>query len=397
MSLEDILRFIFKRKYSIFGTFLFVVAVTTTLLYLIPPVFGARASVLIERNRSPNMRTEFQLGLEMTEVLNTEANLATSTIVLTDAVDTVKPYVRDKPLSSMGQVVENLRRSLGEMGLVTYLSPRERWIRRLSKIVEAKPVPNSNVLELEYFDESPERGAKLVNAIVESYLKVRSEIYRSSGEVELYQKQLSDVARRIADRRAQLDSLRAELNVESVDAKARLTDLRVQNLNRELATLRVDLEDLKGRFRPEHPRIIATEQRIATVETEISDAVSGRDQASELTARTDQFTMLIEADTVTFRNLKARLDEAELTENAYRLLNNVRWVDRAIPPNKPKFERLLLIILSIPLGLFLGFAIAFIREYFDDSIENIHEAEEELKLPGYGTVDRFGMLHSVVR
>lgn len=397
MSLVEIFRFIFKRKIAIFGTFILVVTLSTTLLYLIAPVYGARASVLVERNRAPNMRTELQPGLEMIEVINTEAHLAVSESVLTAAVDEVKPHEVTGTPSAFKQWAENLRLNMHQIGLFTYLPPRERWIRRLSKVVESEPVPNSNVLELTYFDEDPERAARIVNAIVDAYLDARTEIYRASGEIEIYRSQIDDVTARIAARRGELDKLRAAIDENRSEVGARTLDLRLGSINEELSTVRVELNDLKERFQPEHPRVKATEKRIEVLQAELEETLDRMEQETLLTARTDQLNMLIEADTNTFKNLKERLDDAELAEYADRQLLNVRKVDVATPPNKPRFERLLLIILSIPLGLFMGFALAFIREYFDDSVESLQEAEEALDIPGYGTIGRFGPFRSILR
>lgn len=397
MSRVEILYFIFKRKYSIFLTFALVVATTVGLLYLIAPVYGATGSVLVERNRSPNMRTEFQPGLEMIEVINTEAHLAVSHTVLSAAVDELKPYVRTSPPSSFRTAVENLRKQLDSIGLVTYLPPRDRWVRRLSKTVEAKAVPNSNVITITYFDEDPARAAAIVNEIVEAYLEARSQIYRSSGEVTLYRKQLEDVTSRIASRRRELDDIRAALASTSDDAGTRSLELQTDSLNRELATIKRELDELKTRFQPEHPRIVSMQARADSVQSQLDSVLAKMEQETLLTARTDQLNMLIDADAETFRSLKSRLDDAELSEIADQQLRNVRRVDVAEPPVKPRFERLLLIILSIPLGLFLGFAIAFIKEYFDDSVENLREAETAMKLPGFGSVGRFRMFTSVVR
>ncbi|SFR33772.1 GumC family protein [Litoreibacter janthinus] len=389
--------FVFKRKYSIFGTFAVVVGLTITLLYLIAPVYGAKSSVLVERNRAPNMRTEFQPGLEMVEVINTEANLALSDEVITRAVEIVKPHVRTKPRSSMGEAVENFRKKLGSSGLMTYLPARERWIRRLQRTVEAKPVPNSNVLEIIYFDEDPKRASDIVNALVDSYLIVRDNVYRSSAAVSLYSTQLANVTSRIADRRAELDEIRTSMTAASGDTGIRSSELTAENLNQELLAIRRELDDLRDRFQPTHPRIVENQKRMVDLETQLQEALASSEMETALTARTDQLTMLIEADTSTFQRLKTRLDEAELSEIADRSLNNVRKIDDAAEPMKPRFERLLLILLSIPLGLFLGLSIGFIREYFDDSISGLPEAEQALGIPGYGTVDRYGVLFSAAR
>jgi uncharacterized protein involved in exopolysaccharide biosynthesis len=112
----------------------------------------------------------------------------------------------------------------------------------------------------------------------------------------------------------------------------------------------------------------------------------------ERTAEVNQLEMIIAADEATFRRYKDQADQSLLSEVGTSYLTNARLVDPAMTPQSPKFSRLFIIILSVPVGLLAGFAIAFIREYFDKSIDSEREAEQAAGAPCFGSVPKIGLL-----
>jgi capsular polysaccharide biosynthesis protein len=89
------------------------------------------------------------------------------------------------------------------------------------------------------------------------------------------------------------------------------------------------------------------------------------------------------------------LRDAELGSAGEQAFVNAHVVDYASLPVKPKFQRLLLIILAVPGGLILGFCIAFLREYLDGRVKDEAEAETALGVPGFGSVPAMGWLQSL--
>jgi capsular polysaccharide biosynthesis protein len=68
---------------------------------------------------------------------------------------------------------------------------------------------------------------------------------------------------------------------------------------------------------------------------------------------------------------------------------NVRLLEYATPPVRPRFPRILFVLLSIPLGFALSISVALLREYMDHRVSDPDTAEAVLGVPCYGSVPRF--------
>lgn len=391
MTLYEVFSFVFKRLTTLLLVFMFVVTATTAFAYLFPPIYEASASVLVERNRIPTMRTELAPGLEMVEVLNSEAEIATSRRVVETVVDEVAPHLRPVSDSALRRMVDDFRNFLDEAGLVKRLEPRERWIARLDRTLEAKAVPNSNVLEIAYADEEPELAARIVNAAVDAYFDHRWLVYRASGETEFFENELQQVTARLGERRQRLDSVRDELGLEAIQQERDLASRTRAELVARLAAGRQELDEALARYQRGHPQVEAARLRLESVGNEIATIEARLRGLEARTAEVDQLEMLITADEETFRHYKIKADEALLSEAGNNYLTNARPIDAASVPQSPKFSRLFIVTISIPVGVLMAFSVAFIREYFDRSLSSEREAERAVQVPCFGSVPQIGL------
>jgi capsular exopolysaccharide synthesis family protein len=89
-----------------------------------------------------------------------------------------------------------------------------------------------------------------------------------------------------------------------------------------------------------------------------------------------------------YESLLRRMKEVEVTE-AIRA-SNITVVDPPEVPLEPSSPNLPLnMALSLVLGLFSGFGLAFIQEFVDDSFQTPDDVERHLRLPTLGTVPEF--------
>ena len=89
-----------------------------------------------------------------------------------------------------------------------------------------------------------------------------------------------------------------------------------------------------------------------------------------------------------YENLLRRMKEVEVTE-AIRA-SNINVVDAAAIPLEPTSPNMPLnLALSLVLGLFGGFGLAFAQEFIDDSFQTPDDVERHLRLPTLGTVPEF--------
>ena len=189
MSRRDILRFLFKWKGTITGTFLFIVIAVTLLLYLTPPMYHAQSIVLIEHNKAPAMRS-VSVDMETLEVINTEMEMVLSHSVMREVVDKLKPHQRPHRDFAIKKYLRAFRDALANIGLINIKPPDEGWVANLMKKVHVKPVVNSNIIKISYSDEDPKWVTDIVNAVTDAYLHLHAKTYSSKGAAIFYKQRM---------------------------------------------------------------------------------------------------------------------------------------------------------------------------------------------------------------
>jgi uncharacterized protein involved in exopolysaccharide biosynthesis len=96
-----------------------------------------------------------------------------------------------------------------------------------------------------------------------------------------------------------------------------------------------------------------------------------------------QLNREVESDRQNYQLYLTRFEESRISKAMdTEKITNVNIIEPATPPFKPVSPKVMLnLLLGLCLGAFGGFGLAFFREYFDDSLENIDDVERHLKLP----------------
>src|SRR5690606_23452185 len=89
-----------------------------------------------------------------------------------------------------------------------------------------------------------------------------------------------------------------------------------------------------------------------------------------------------------YGNLLQRLKDVDVAEEIK--ISNVVVVDRASVPADPSSPRKILnLSLAGMLGLLLGAGVAFLIEYFDDTVKTPEDVQQRLRLPSLGVIPSF--------
>ena len=96
----------------------------------------------------------------------------------------------------------------------------------------------------------------------------------------------------------------------------------------------------------------------------------------------------LENDYRTLALLKTKLDEAKIL-NATEKKGNIRVIDRAVPPLYPVMrKKIILLSVGTILALIFATGMAFIAEFFDDSIKTLDGVDEYLQIPILGIIPK---------
>ncbi|HEX7796562.1 MAG TPA: Wzz/FepE/Etk N-terminal domain-containing protein [Vicinamibacterales bacterium] len=83
----------------------------------------------------------------------------------------------------------------------------------------------------------------------------------------------------------------------------------------------------------------------------------------------------------TYATYVQQREEARIQTATDADVTNLHVINRATPPSRPKYPRLLTVLIGAAVGLFLGFGCAFVSELFSHALNRKEDIERELELP----------------
>lgn len=390
MTKRDIVIFLFKWKYSLIGYFVFVVAAVTVFTYVSPKQYEAKAAVLVESNRAPAMRSDIAYGVEQLSVLNSETAIIRSQTVLSDTVDKIGSVPpANAPASGLARWVRDLVKWTEEVGLKEPMTPRQSFIRTLEKDLAVAPRPNSNVITITFRGKDPERAARIVNTVTDSYIDHHLKIYSSAGTSEVYRLQLGRIQKELDSERRELTDFKRRTEVSAIDDTMHALVRRESELTSELAAIRSKLSELRTRFGPGHTTLSLAEEEEQNIKKALAETRRQLQRLEKYEEKIHDMEVRIASTERSYQEYQKRYEEERLTDLANPDVVNVRVIEYATVPTRPDHSRIYYIALSVVGGLLLSCAIAFIKEYFDHGVADEDVVAELMGVPTLGSVERF--------
>ncbi len=237
-------------------------------------------------------------------------------------------------------------------------------------------------------------------------------------KLNLVMKQLEELNQALAEartKRLKQEALYRQAVSKSGENMPRvLNDPLIQELKKQYAELKSQYEDMLTTFKPAYPKMqqlkahmndissrIALEKKmiIDSIKNDYQTALKNEEYLTKcaeeqkrkvikLNDRATQYKILlreVNTNKSIYQSLLQRSKEIEATLGAGIL--NMQIIDNArvpVSPDKPKIIRNLL--LAIVLGLFGGIGLAFLQEYFDNTIKSPDELSDRFNIPVLGLI-----------
>lgn len=396
MTKRDIVIFLFKRLKSLFGYWFLVIGLSVFLVYFMPQKYQAVGKILIESNRAPVMRSDVAFGVEQLNVINSEVAIIRSQPVFAETANVIQRIKtakqdRDEEPARQGSIslfVKRISEWMIEVGLREKNSPREQLIGQLENNLKISPQPASNVIAISYQSSDPELAATVVNTVIKNYINHHLGIYSSLGTVEVYRLQIKRLEDDLGSRRAELSDYKRENSVSALNETRQALVQQQTRMTAEIDRLEAELAELLTRFGSGHTKVVLVEERLRSAHSAL-EATSKRLQKLEV-VETAIRNMEIEINSaeLTLQNYKKLFQDEQLLNLANPEVVNVLVIEDAVVPSRPEHSRLYYILLATIGGLFLSFAIAFIKEYFDNRVTDPRVASQLLGVPTLGSIEK---------
>jgi tyrosine-protein kinase Etk/Wzc len=247
----------------------------------------------------------------------------------------------------------------------------------------------TGVIGLNYQGTDKEHITKVLNHILSVYHKqnIERKSLESTQTLAFLDKQLPVLKQQLEDSEIQFNKFREKYNTVDVTQESELLLKQNIELERLMIELKQKQAEFSAKYTNDHPLMAEINAQLK----ELSSKKEQLNQALKQLPETQRLYLQL------YRDVKVNAEQYTALLNNYQQLKianageigNVRIVDTAIAPvDKIKPKTLIVLILSIFVGGFLGTLLALLRNMMRSGIKDSAQIENELDLPVYATVPR---------
>ncbi|MDC5356078.1 polysaccharide biosynthesis tyrosine autokinase [Acinetobacter baumannii] len=247
----------------------------------------------------------------------------------------------------------------------------------------------TGVLGLNYQGQDKEHITKVLNAILATYSaqNIERRSAESAQTLKFLDEQLPDLKKQLDDAERQFNKFRQQYNTVDVTKESELYLTQSITLETKKAELEQKQAEMAAKYTAEHPAMREINGQLAAINKQIGELNSTLKQLPDVQRQYLQLYREVEVKTQLYTALLNSYQQLRIAKAGE--IGNVRIVDTAVEPVKPiKPKKLLVLILSVFIGGFIGALIALLRNMLRTGVKDSGQIENDLDLPVYATVPR---------
>ncbi|MRA02364.1 polysaccharide biosynthesis tyrosine autokinase [Acinetobacter lwoffii] len=247
----------------------------------------------------------------------------------------------------------------------------------------------TGVVGLSYQGTDKAHITKVLNHILSVYHKqnIERKSLESTQTLAFLDKQLPLLKQQLEDSEIKFNRFREKYNTIDVTQESELLLKQNIELERLMIELKQKQAELSAKYTNDHPLMAEINAQLK----ELNGKKEQLNQALKQLPETQRLYLQL------YRDVKVNAEQYTALLNNYQQLKianageigNVRIVDTAVKPfEKVKPKTLIVLILSIFVGGFIGVLLALLKNMMRSGIKDATQIENELDLPVYATVPR---------
>lgn len=247
----------------------------------------------------------------------------------------------------------------------------------------------TGVIGLSYSGQDKEHITQVLNHILAIYQNqnVERKTLESKQTLSFLDKQLPELKQQLEQSEIQFNKFREQHNTVDITQESEL--LLKQNI--ELEKIRIELKqkqaELSAKYTNDHPLMAEINAQLNAIDKKTNELNGTLKQLPELQRLYLQLYRDVKVNTELYTNLLNSYQQLKIAKAGE--IGNVRIIDTAVEPIKPvQPKKLIVLILSLILGGFIGVVIALIRSMLQTGVKDSTQIENEFDLPVYATVPR---------
>ncbi|MGB0848608.1 MAG: GumC family protein [Thiolinea sp.] len=383
LDLRGFWKTLVRQKKTIFSIMAVVLLLTLVFTLLSSPLYRASATLQVEREASKIVDDNF---LSNGDIRDTRDFYQTQ-------FELLRSYgLIDRVIDSLKLNNDVIRQSLAGKIKSTILPPEgtnEKSVLNaaISENLYIEPIKNSRLVSVHFEGATPEQSAAVANSIVENFVAMNKERrQQDTSEAEAFLgKQISAAKLKLQESEKKLSDYAQEYTILQLDNKESTTSTTaIMQLSEELVKAQREVIAIKTDSSRQE-ELKDAQKREELIRDELMDE---QRKALQVQGKTTTYKTLqreVETNQAAYQGLLQRLKEISVAGTAGS--SNLMIIDKAqIPLKKHKPKLSTNLAFATILGLLLGLAFAFLREFMDDSVKDINDLERQTQLPVLGIV-----------
>lgn len=256
----------------------------------------------------------------------------------------------------------------------------------------------TGVLGLNYQGQDKEHITKILNAILATYSaqNIERRSAESAQTLKFLDEQLPDLKKQLDDAERQFNKFRQQYNTVDVTKESELYLTQSITLETKKAELEQKQAEMAAKYTAEHPAMREINGQLGAINKQIGELNSTLKQLPDVQRQYLQLYREVEVKTQLYTALLNSYQQLRIAKAGE--IGNVRIVDTAVEPVEPiKPQKIIVLVLAIIAGGFLGTLVALLRNMLRTGIKDSGQIENELDLPVYATVPRSPIQESRVK
>lgn len=247
----------------------------------------------------------------------------------------------------------------------------------------------TGVIGLAYQGQDKQHITEVLNSILHVYhaQNIERKTLESKQTLKFLDKQLPELKKQLEESEIKFNKFREQFNTIDVTQESEL--MLKQNV--ELEKTRIELKqkqaELSAKYTSSHPLMAEINAQLATIDKKANELNQALKRLPETQRLYLQLYRDVKVNSELYTSLLNNYQQLKIAEAGE--IGNVRIIDTAAEPIEPiKPRKLIILILSIFVGGFVGVLIALLRNLMHTGIKDSTQIENELDLPVYATVPR---------
>lgn len=252
----------------------------------------------------------------------------------------------------------------------------------------------TGILELTYQGENPVNIPNLLNTVLNIYKQqdINRSVTDKDQQVAFLEKQLPELKEDLNNSERQFNQFRKKYGTVDVKGESELYLKQSMELEIQKVQLQQKQAELGAQYTAEHPAMQAISAQLTTLNTKISEVNNKVKQLPEIQRLYLQYYRDVEIKNQLYTGLLTTYQSLNIAKAGE--LGKVSIVDYAVEPVKPvKPRKLIILVLSIFVGGFIGILITLVRNFLHSGIRNIEPITTKHTLRNLGKVNQYNSLN----